>query len=137
MGNERESAKLPEMERVASGTTTADIVSRNTEMTERWYQYPTLEYMLVCQLSCDSMHWVYGDLLSNVIWILVIGTRHRQSVNRMHGLLKRNQLHPRSHPSHPSQTTRHQRRRRTKRPRSQNQSKMASQHHHVTKTVLH
>merc|ERR1712113_723207 len=59
--NERESAKLPKMERVASGTTTADIVSRNTEMTERWYQYPTLEYMLVCQLSCDSMHWVYGD----------------------------------------------------------------------------
>ena len=40
--NERESAKLPEMERVASGTTTADIVSRNTAMTERWYQYPTL-----------------------------------------------------------------------------------------------
>jgi hypothetical protein len=61
--NERESAKLPEMERVASGTTTADIVSRNTEMTERWYQYPTLEYMLVCQLSCDSMHWVYGDAI--------------------------------------------------------------------------
>merc|ERR1712061_343120 len=59
--NERESAKLPEMERVASGTTTADIVSRNTAMTERWYQYPTLEYMLVCQLSRDSMHWVYGD----------------------------------------------------------------------------
>ena len=45
--NERESAKLPDnMERVVDKggqrMTTAELVSENSEMTERWYQQPTL-----------------------------------------------------------------------------------------------
>merc|ERR1712156_356769 len=40
--------------------TTADLVSRNVGMTERWYAEPELEYMLVCQLTCNSLHKPHG-----------------------------------------------------------------------------